>query len=91
MKIKKRLGFFKIETPKIIWIDEYISLRSKAYSFKGNIDDENKNKLKGTQTKNINFREYYKCLFGNEYEKECENYLIRSLNHDIYLPKVTKK
>ena len=33
-KNKKRLGFFEIETPKNIWIDEFVCLRSKAYSFK---------------------------------------------------------
>ena len=33
IKIKKRLGFFKNECPKNIWIDEFICLRSKAYSF----------------------------------------------------------
>ena len=55
---KKVLGKFKIETPKNIWIDEFIALRSKAYSFKCNNNNENKNKLKGitkTQTKNIKF------------------------------------
>ena len=31
---KKVLGKFKIETLKNIWIDEFIALRSKAYSFK---------------------------------------------------------
>ena len=81
---KKVLGKFKIETPKNIWIDEFICLRSKAYSFICN-ENENKNKLKGickSQVKNIKFEEYYNCLFGKEYQKECENYLLRSsLNH----------
>ena len=31
---KKVIGRFKIETPKNIWIDEFVCLRSKAYSFK---------------------------------------------------------
>ena len=31
---KKVIGKFKIETPKNIWIDEVVCLRSKAYSFK---------------------------------------------------------
>ena len=51
---KKVLGKFKIETPKNICINEFIALRSKAYSFKCNNNDENKNKLKGnciSQTK----------------------------------------
>ena len=33
-KIKKLFGLFKIETPKYIWIDEFVCLRSKMYSFK---------------------------------------------------------
>ena len=53
-KNKKVIGFFKIETPKNIWIDEFVCLRSKMYAFK--CDDDSKNKLKGTsksQSKNI--------------------------------------
>ena len=90
---KKVLGKFKIETPKNNFIDEFIALRSKAYSFKCNNNYENKNKLKGitkTQTKNIKFEEYYNCLFGNDYQKECDNFVIRALNHEIYMQKVTK-
>ena len=44
-KNKKRVDFFKIETPKNIWIDEFIALRSKMYSFK--CGDDFKNKLNG--------------------------------------------
>ena len=90
---KKVLGKFKIETPKNIYIDEFVCLRSKAYSFKCNNKIENKNKLKGitkTQTKNIKFNEYYKCLFGDDYQKECENFVIRALNHEMFMQKVTK-
>ena len=90
---KKVLGKFKIETPKNIFIDEFIALRSKAYSFKCNNNNEDKNKLKGickSQTKNIKFEEYKNCLFGNEYKKECDNFVIRALNHEIYMQKVTK-
>ena len=43
-KNKKVIGKFKIETPKNVWIDEFVCLRSKAYSFKGNGNIENKNK-----------------------------------------------
>ena len=90
-KNKKVVGKFKIETPKNIWIDEFIALRSKAYSFK--CGNENINKVKGickSQNKNIKFEEYYTCLFGGEFQKECNNFIIRSLNHDMFLQKVTK-
>ena len=92
-KNKKRLGFFKIETPKNIWIDEFVCLRSKAYSFKCKDNKEDKNKIKGiskSQSKHIKFEEYYNCLFGKEYQKECDNYIIRSINHEMVLQKVKK-
>ena len=43
---KKVIGKFKIETPKIIWIVEFVCLRSKAYSFRCNDNNENKIKIK---------------------------------------------
>ena len=57
-KNKKVLGKFKIETPKNIWIDEFVCLRSKMYDFK--CGNDSKNKLKGvskSQSKNIKFEE----------------------------------
>ena len=90
---KKRLGFFKIETPKNIWIDEFVCLRSKAYSFNCKNNDENKNKIKGvskSQSKHIKFEEYYNCLFGGEYQIEYNNYIIRSINHEMVLQEVKK-
>ena len=87
------MGFFKIETPKNIWIDEFVCLRSKAYSFKCKNKIESKNKVKGiskSQSKHIKFEEYYSFLFGGEYQKDCDNYIIRSLNHEMYLQKVKK-
>ena len=78
-KNKKVIGKFKIETPINIWIDEFVCLRSKAYSFKCNNNDENKNKIKGiskSQSKHIEFEDYYNCLFGGEYQKECDIYII---------------
>ena len=92
-KNKKIIGKFKIETPKNIWIDEFVCLRSKAYSFKCKNEDENKNKIKGvskSQSKHIKFQEYYNCLFGREYQQECDNYILRSINHDMILQKVKK-
>ena len=42
------------------------------------------------QSKNIYFEEYYNCLFGGDYRRECENFIIKSINHDMFLQKVTK-
>ena len=90
-KNKKVIGKFKIETPKNIWIDEFVCLRSKAYSFKCKNNDENKKIIKGiskSQSKHIKFEEYYNCLFGGEYQRECNNYNIRSINHEMLLQEV---
>ena len=49
---------FKIETPKYFWINEFICLRSKAYSIK--CEDDDKSKLKGfskSQWKLLIFKE----------------------------------
>ena len=92
-KNKKVIGKFKIETPKNIWIDEFVCLRSKAYSFKCKDNDENKNKIKAiskSQSKHNKFEEYYNCFFGGEYQKVCDNYIIRSLSHEMVLQKVRK-
>ena len=90
---KKVIGKFKIETPKNIWIDEFVCLRSKAYSFKYNDNTESKNKIKGiskSQSKHIKFEDYFNCLFGGEYQRECNNYIIRSINHEMVLQEVKK-
>ena len=68
-KNKKVIGKFKIETPKNIWVDEFICLRSKMYAFKCGVDS--KNKLEGifkSQSKHIKFEVYKKCLDGEEYQ-----------------------
>ena len=72
-KNKKVIGLFKIETPKSIWIDEFVCLRSKMYAFK--CGNDSKNKLKGIskrQSKNIKFEEFYNCFFGGEYQRDCK-------------------
>ena len=40
--LKEVIGKFSLETPKNIWIDEFVCLRSKIYSFKCG-DDSKKN------------------------------------------------
>ena len=92
-KNKKVIGKFKIETPKNVIIDEFVCLRSKAYSFKCKNNIESKNKIKGiskSQTKHIKFEEYYNCLFGGEYQRECKNYIIRSIFLEMVLQEVKK-
>ena len=61
------------------------------YAFK--CGDDSKNKLKGiskSQSKNIKLEENKKCLDGEEYQQDCDNYIIRSINHEMVLQKVKK-
>ena len=89
-KNKKVIGKFEIETHKIFWIDEFVCLKSKMYAFKcGNDSNNNLNGICKSYSKNIKFEEYKNCLDGNDYKK-CDKYIIRSLNHEMYLQKVTK-
>ena len=90
-KNKKVNGKFKFETPKNIWIDEFIALRSKMYAFK--CGNDSTNRLKGiskSYSKNIKFEEYYKCLFGEEHQQECDKHIFRSNNHESKLQRVKK-
>ena len=85
----KVIGNFKIETPKNIWIDEFVCLRSKMYSFKCGADSKNKIKrVSKSYSKNIEFEEYKKCLDGEKLREECENNKLRSVNHEMYLQKL---
>ena len=90
-KNKKVVGKYKIKTPENIWIDEFVCFRSKSFSFK--CGNKNTNKLKRVSksySENIKFDEYKKCLDGEEYQEECDNYLLRPLNHELYLQKIKK-
>ena len=90
-KNEKVIGKYKIETPKNIWVDEFVRVRSKMYAFK--CGDDGKNKLKcisKSQSKHKKIEEFKKCLDGEEYQKEINNYFIRSINHKMYLQQVKK-
>ena len=83
--------FFKIETPINIWVDEFVCLGSKMYSFKCGVDL--KNKMIGvskSQSKHIKFEENKKCLDGEEYQRECNKYILHSINHEMYLQELKK-
>ena len=61
------------------------------YAFK--CGNDSKNKLKGiskSQSKIIKFEDYKKCLDGEDYQLECDNCIIRSINHEMVLQKVKK-
>ena len=89
-KSEKVVSKTKKNTKKI-WIDEFIGLRSKAYSNKTNVWNTSIIKsLSASQSKNIQVEDYYNCLFGGENQKECDSFIICSTNHDMYLQKVCK-
>ena len=55
--------------------------------------NNSKNRLKGvskSQSKHIKFEECYNCLFGGEYQKDCDKYKVRSIDHGKYLQRVKK-
>ena len=61
------------------------------YSFKSGDVDKNKRKgVSKSQSKHNKFEDYYNCLFGEEYQKDCDNYIIRSINHEMYLQRVKR-
>ena len=90
-KKEKVLGIFKIETTRNIWIDEFVCLITKVYSFK--CKDDNEKKLKGiskSQSKHFEFEEYKKFLDGEKNEKERDSYFLKSFDHEMYLQKTKK-
>ena len=49
-----------------------------------------KEKLKGifeSQSKHIGFKKSKKCLNAEEYQRESEYYILRSVNRNMYLQK----
>ena len=83
----------KIETPKSLYTDKFVCLRSKCYAYTTELDG-NDNKLKGIckgYEKEISFDQYYKCLKNETYDRDCKQYCIRSHDHDMYLQQITKK
>ena len=61
LKTKKWFDKFEIETPKIVFIDEFLCVRSKMYAFECKDETKDKNKLKGiskSQSKSLNFKNF---------------------------------
>ena len=55
-KNKKIIGKYKMETPKNIWIDELVCLKSKMYAFKCGDESRNiLNSISKPQSKHIKF------------------------------------
>ena len=61
------------------------------YASKCGIDSKIKLKLiSKSQSKNIKFEEYKKCFDGMEYQRECNNYILRSINHEMHFQEKKK-
>ena len=92
-EFKKIPGYLKIETPKSLYIDRFVCLRSKCYAYTTQLDGCD-NKLKGIvkgYKKKISFDQYYKCLMNQTYNKNCKQFCIRSHDHNMFLQQITKK
>ena len=89
---KKIPGFLKIETPKSLYIDKFVCLRSKCYAYTTQLDGY-ENKFKGIvkgYKKEISFDQYYKCLMNQTYNNTCKQFCIRSHDHEMFLQQITK-
>ena len=92
-KNEKVLGRLKVETPEGLWIDKFIALKSKSYSFIEN--EETHRKIKGVSkvaSKKITFEEYYSCLMNYDVENPIKHTIlsIQTDFHEIYLSKIIK-
>ena len=53
------------------------------YSFKCGNDSKNKLKsISKSQSMHIKLEENKKCLDGMEYQRDCNKYILRSINHE---------
>ena len=87
-KNKEIFGNFKIETPKIIWIDEVFCLRSKLYALECGDINENKSKIVSkSYPKSTKSDEYKNCLDGGSINK---NVIIMLLVH-LFMKFIFKK
>ena len=88
---KKVLGMFKDEVTGR-YIEEFVGLRAKLYSFKMFEGEESK-KCKGVKKsvvkKSITHEDYKNCLFTGKEQLRKMN-VIRSYKHDIYTTEVNK-
>ena len=68
-------------------------MRSKAYSFKCRSGDENKNKVKGVFKPQSDYTKLHgilKSVHGEDYQKKCDNFILRSPYLELYLQKTKK-
>ena len=92
-KFKKMPGCLKIGTPKSLYLNKFVCLRSKCYAYKTELDG-NCNIFKGIckgYRKEISFEQYHNCLKNLTYNIECKLFCITSHDHAMYLKQITNK
>ena len=88
---KKLICKFKIETPINNWIDDFFALRSEMFACKCGADSKNKMKcICKPHSKNFKSEDFKKCLDGEKYQSECNNFFLQSIDHDMYLQEYKK-
>ena len=65
-------------------------MRSKAYSFECKDNFESKNKIKGISKSQSKHNKFEKCLDAEEYQRECNKYILKSINHEMHLQEIKK-
>ena len=53
-------------------LDEFVALLSKVDAFKCGDDSTKLKGISKSQSKNIKFEEFKKCLDGEEFQRECD-------------------
>ena len=92
MNTKKTLGYLEKETPKSVYVDKFIALRSKAYSIV--VDNKNENILKCNKKfcKNeIAFEQGKDCLEGEKYNQNIKQNVLKAKKQEIYIQSITEK
>ena len=67
-------------------------LRAKAYSL--NVNDTNKNTLKGIKKnvkKQTTYEQCYNCLYGHEYDQYMRQNALKSKEHEVYMQTISKR
>ena len=91
-EIRKLPDFLKIEVPETVYQEKLMVLRAKAYSL--NVNDTNKNTLKGIKKnvkKQTTYEQCYTCLYGHEYDQYMKQNALKSKEHEVYMQTIVER
>ena len=60
------------------------------YVFKCGDESKEIKRISKISSEDNKFEEFEKCLDGENYQKECDNYISKSINPEMYLQKIKK-